>query len=112
MPMDIASPDLFGSIHEDFSPSPEQRLLIILSNCQYLEKHTFLNLAEHFEKHGFQGTEKITRVSVESVRGLDQRLFESYIEMKADPIVGSLEPGMYAGYFDWKDCPPPAGSLL
>nr|XP_015210148.1 PREDICTED: exocyst complex component 2 [Lepisosteus oculatus] len=109
MPMDVASPDLFGSIHEDFSPSPEQRLLIILSNCQYLEKHTFLNLAEHFEKHGFQGTEKITRVSVESVRGLDQRLFESYIEMKADPIVGSLEPGMYAGYFDWKDCPPPAG---
>ncbi|MGH0121097.1 UNVERIFIED_CONTAM: hypothetical protein FKN15_070766 [Acipenser sinensis] len=41
----------------------EQRLLIILSNCQYLEKHTFINLAEHFEKHGFHGTEKITRMS-------------------------------------------------
>ena len=38
-------------------------MLIILSNCQYLEKHTFLNLAEHFEKHGFTGTDKITRVS-------------------------------------------------
>ncbi|XP_066578867.1 exocyst complex component 2 isoform X2 [Amia ocellicauda] len=107
--VDIASPDLFSSMHEDFSPSPEQRLLIILSNCQHLEKHTFLNLAEHFEKHGFQSTEKIARVSVESVRDLDQRLFESYIEMKADPIVGSLEPGIYAGYFDWKDCLLPTG---
>ncbi|XP_058878600.1 exocyst complex component 2-like isoform X1 [Acipenser ruthenus] len=111
---DIASSDLFSNIHEDFCPTPEQRLLIILSNCQYLEKHTFINLAEHFEKHSFHGTEKITRVSVESVRDLDQRQFETYIELKADPIVGSLEPGIYAGYFDWKDCLPPTdhGILL
>ena len=51
----------------------------------------------------------VTQVSVESVRELDERLFESYIEKKADPIVGSLEPGIYAGYFDWKDCLPPTG---
>lgn len=37
-----------------------------------------------------------------SLKELDQRLFENYIELKADPIVGSLEPGIYAGYFDWK----------
>ncbi|KAL4631005.1 exocyst complex component 2 [Arapaima gigas] len=109
MSVDIASPDLFNSAHEDFSPSPEQRLLLILSNCSYLEKHTFINLAEHLERHGFLGTEKITRVSVELVRSLDQRLFESYVERKADPIVGSLEPGMYAGYFDWRDCSLPTG---
>ncbi|KAK2113234.1 hypothetical protein P7K49_007500 [Saguinus oedipus] len=42
-----------------------------------------------------------------SLKELDQRLFENYIELKADPIVGSLEPGIYAGYFDWKDCLPP-----
>uniref|UniRef100_A0A8U7MHQ0 Exocyst complex component 2 n=1 Tax=Corvus moneduloides TaxID=1196302 RepID=A0A8U7MHQ0_CORMO len=82
----------------------EQRLLIALSNCRYLERHTFLNIAEHFEKHGFQGVDKITQVSMESLKELDQRLFEMYIEFKADPIVGSLEPGIYAGYFDWKDC--------
>lgn len=44
-----------------------------------------------------------------SLKELDQRLFENYIELKADPIVGSLEPGIYAGYFDWKDCLPPTG---
>ncbi|XP_072540871.1 exocyst complex component 2 isoform X1 [Salminus brasiliensis] len=107
--VDMASPDVFGSVQEDFSPSPEQRLLIILSNCQYLERHTFLNLAEHLEKHGFTTADKITRVSKDAVRELDEHLFESYIEKKSDPIVGSLEPGIYAGYFDWKDCLPPTG---
>ncbi|XP_075866538.1 exocyst complex component 2 isoform X2 [Microcebus murinus] len=105
--IDVSSPDLFGSIHEDFSLTSEQRILIVLSNCCYLERHTFLNIAEHFEKHNFQGIEKITQVSMASLKELDQRLFENYIELKADPIVGSLEPGIYAGYFDWKDCLPP-----
>uniref|UniRef100_A0A8C3E999 Exocyst complex component 2 n=1 Tax=Corvus moneduloides TaxID=1196302 RepID=A0A8C3E999_CORMO len=107
--IDVSSPDLFGSIHEESSLSSEQRLLIALSNCRYLERHTFLNIAEHFEKHGFQGVDKITQVSMESLKELDQRLFEMYIEFKADPIVGSLEPGIYAGYFDWKDCLIPTG---
>ncbi|XP_030066811.1 exocyst complex component 2 [Microcaecilia unicolor] len=107
--MDVSSPDLFGSMHEDISLSSEQRLLIVLSNCRYLESHTFLNVAEHFEKHSFQGIEKITQVTMASLKELDQRLFETYIELKADPIVGSLEPGIYAGYFDWKDCLSPTG---
>ncbi|XP_039609362.1 exocyst complex component 2 isoform X1 [Polypterus senegalus] len=107
--VDLTSPDLSYGIHEDIGPTLEKRLLIIVSNCQYLEKHTFINLVEHFEKQGFPGSEKISRVSIESIRDLDQRLFETYIELKADPIVGSLEPGIYAGYFDWKDCAPPTG---
>uniref|UniRef100_A0A673VSL9 Exocyst complex component 2 n=1 Tax=Salmo trutta TaxID=8032 RepID=A0A673VSL9_SALTR len=107
MSVDLASPNLFSGIQEDFCPTLEQRLLIILSNCQYLEKHTFLNLAEHFEKHGFTGTEKITRVSREDE--LDESLFDAYIERKSDPIVGSLEPGIYAGHFDWRDCSTPTG---
>ncbi|XP_033820665.1 exocyst complex component 2 [Periophthalmus magnuspinnatus] len=107
--VDLSSPDRFSAIHEDFSHTAEQRLLIILSNCQYLERHTFLNLADHFEKHGFTGTEKITRVSVEAVRELDRKLFDAYIERRADPIAGALEPGIYAGYFDWRDCQAPTG---
>uniref|UniRef100_A0A8C1TH17 Exocyst complex component 2 n=1 Tax=Cyprinus carpio TaxID=7962 RepID=A0A8C1TH17_CYPCA len=68
--VDLASPDLFGSIQEDFVSKP---------------------------------------VSIEALRQLDEYLFETYIEKKSDPIVGSLEPGIYAGYFDWKDCLPPTG---
>ncbi|XP_045905682.1 exocyst complex component 2 isoform X2 [Micropterus dolomieu] len=107
--VDLSSPDRFHGIQEGFSPTSEQRLLIILSNCQYLERRTFLNLADHFEKHGFTGTEKITRVSVDAVRELDRKLFDAYIERRADPIAGSLEPGIYAGYFDWRDCQTPTG---
>ncbi|KAM6938893.1 exocyst complex component 2 isoform 1-T2 [Lycodopsis pacificus] len=107
--VDLSSPDRFTRVHEGFSPTSEQRLLIILSNCQYLERRTFLNLANHFEKHGLTGTEKITRVSVDAVRELDRKLFEAYIERRADPISGSLEPGICAGYFDWRDCQTPTG---
>ncbi|XP_037325485.1 exocyst complex component 2 isoform X2 [Pungitius pungitius] len=107
--VDLSSPDRFTGVHEGFSPTSEQRLLIILSNCQYLERRTLLNLANHFEKHGLTGTEKITRVSVDAVRELDRKLFEAYIERRADPISGSLEPGIYAGYFDWRDCRTPTG---
>ncbi|KAM9308773.1 exocyst complex component 2 [Gastrophryne carolinensis] len=106
---DVSSPDLFGSILEDPAISAEKRLLIVLSNCRYLERHTLLNIAEHMEKHGFQGIEKITQASTESLRELDHQLFETYIEHKGDPIVGSLETGIYAGNFNWKDCLTPTG---
>ncbi|XP_061634361.1 exocyst complex component 2 [Phyllopteryx taeniolatus] len=107
--MDLSSPDRFNNMQECRSPTSEQRLLIILSNCHYLERCTFLNLADHFEKHGLTGTEKITRVSMVAVRELEEKLFDTYIERRADPIAGSLEPGIYAGYFDWRDCPTPTG---
>ncbi|XP_074492342.1 exocyst complex component 2 [Sebastes fasciatus] len=107
--VDLSSPVRFTGVHEGFTPTSEQRLLIILSNCQYLERRTFLNLANYFEKHNLTGTEKITRVSVDAVRELDRKLFEAYIERRADPIAGSLEPGICAGYFDWRDCQTPTG---
>lgn len=49
---------------------------------------------------------------MDAVRGLDRKLFEAYIERRADPIAGSLEPGIYAGYFDWRDCQTPTGTQL
>lgn len=52
----------------------------------------------------------VLQVSIDALRQLDEYLFETYVEKKSDPIVGSLEPGIYAGYFDWKDCLSPAGN--
>ncbi len=48
---------------------------------------------------------------MDAVRELDRKLFEAYIERRADPIAGSLEPGIYAGYFDWRDCQTPTGTV-
>lgn len=46
---------------------------------------------------------------MDAVRLLDRNLFEAYVERRADPVAGSLEPGIYAGYFDWRDCQTPTG---
>jgi hypothetical protein len=48
-------------------------------------------------------------VTVHAVKELDESLFDAYTERKSDPIVGSLEPGIYAGHFDWRDCGIPTG---
>ena len=40
---------------------------------------------------------------------LYDRLFDSYIEEKSNPIVGTLEQRLYAGHFDWNDCLKPTG---
>ena len=40
---------------------------------------------------------------------LDSRLVEDYLETRRDPIVCSIEPGMYSGFFDWSECPRPTG---
>ena len=38
---------------------------------------------------------------------LRQKLLETYIDMKIDPIVAFIEPSMYSGKFDWARCPKP-----
>uniref|UniRef100_A0A665SVN4 Exocyst complex component 2 n=1 Tax=Echeneis naucrates TaxID=173247 RepID=A0A665SVN4_ECHNA len=73
------------------------------------EKEDWVVDNEGITKASYFWTEKITRVSVDTVRELDKKLFEAYIEKRADPIAGSLEPGIYAGYFDWRDCQTPTG---
>jgi len=41
---------------------------------------------------------------------LSSRLFEAYIEHRVEPLVGTIEPSMYIGDFDWNDCPKPTGN--
>lgn len=71
------------------------------NRCRFLFIFVLLNVYVSF----------IFQVSVDAVRQLDRNLFETYIERRADPIAGSLEPGIYAGYFDWKDCQTPTGTV-
>ncbi|KAG7264212.1 hypothetical protein CRUP_033468 [Coryphaenoides rupestris] len=71
--------------------------------------HVCADLASPNMSSGTQDDFSPTQASREAVRDLDQTLFDAYIQRKSDPIVGSLEPGIYAGYFDWRDCQPPTG---
>lgn len=45
----------------------------------------------------------------ETYSALDNRLFLSYIEQKADPILGIMEVNMYKGGFNWKTWKNPTG---
>ncbi|CAB1323995.1 unnamed protein product, partial [Coregonus sp. 'balchen'] len=95
--LDLASPDLFSGIQEDFCATPVRRSEFSQSET------TFLNLTQSTSVSHY----RIANVSVHAVKELDESLFDAYIERKSDPIVGSLEPGIYAGYFDWRDCSTP-----
>ena len=62
---------------------------------------------ENLERHAYPGTEKIQQMATRCYHSLDARLFDNYIEEKANPIIGALEQNMYAGKFDWARCPKP-----
>uniref|UniRef100_A0A3B3Y4M7 Exocyst complex component 2 n=1 Tax=Poecilia mexicana TaxID=48701 RepID=A0A3B3Y4M7_9TELE len=88
--VDLSSPDRFSSIQERSIPTSTRSVSIALV---FVNSHLSVTF----------------QVSLDAVRELDGKLFEAYIERRADPIAGSLEPGMYAGYFDWRDCQTPSG---
>ena len=40
---------------------------------------------------------------------LEGKILDAYIEQKAEPLIGFLEPGMTVGDFKWHSCLPPTG---
>jgi exocyst complex component 2 len=60
--------------------------------------------ALHFQNHLF-----IFQSAQLAYHKLDDKLFDAYVEEKANPIIGVFEPNMYAGKFDWKNCSKPRG---
>lgn len=79
----------------------EQRLLCCLANCAYCSKTFFNNLGTVFTKYGYP----IPKLAIESGRSAANSLFssllETYVEHKSDPLVGTIEPSMYIGRFQW-----------
>lgn len=88
--------------HNDSNiPFWEQRLLTTLSNCQYTRTVIFENLAELFTKNGFPVPKApIANVS-NKLEILEKSILDAYLEQKSDPLVGTIEPSMYLGRFDW-----------
>ncbi|XP_058453290.1 exocyst complex component 2 [Malaya genurostris] len=79
----------------------EHRLLCCLSNCIYCNKLFFPKLGGLFTKHGYP----IPTIAIENSRSTVNVLFSSlldmYVEHKSDPLVGTIEPSMYIGRFQW-----------
>ncbi|XP_055588064.1 exocyst complex component 2 [Uranotaenia lowii] len=84
----------------------EQRLLCCLSNCIYCNKLFFPKLGGLFTKHNYPIPTIAIENSRSTVNGLFSSLLDMYVEHKSDPLVGTIEPSMYIGRFQWDQVGP------
>ncbi|KAF5294233.1 hypothetical protein FQA39_LY13481 [Lamprigera yunnana] len=82
------------------TPVWECRLLTALSNCQYTNK-VLIHISQLFTTNGYS----LSKLSIDNVMSkltsLEKSILEAYLEQKSDPLVGTIEPSMYLGRFDW-----------
>lgn len=82
-------------------PIYEHRLLITLSNCLYTKNVVFDNISKKFHEHGFPEPKTPIMNVKEKMDALERTILDKYLEQKSDPLVGTIEPSMYLGMFDW-----------
>ncbi|KAJ3639449.1 hypothetical protein Zmor_002810 [Zophobas morio] len=83
------------------TPVWEHRLLITLSNCLYTKNVVFTNIIKKFKESGFPIPEGPVHNAKSKLDILEKSILEKYLEQKSDPLVGTIEPSMYLGRFDW-----------
>lgn len=88
----------------------EQRLLCCMANCAYSNKTFFNHLGTLFERYGYPVPKMAIGMGRSTVMQLFGTLLETYVEQKSDPLVGTIEPSMYIGRFQW-DAVPHTGKL-
>jgi exocyst complex component 2 len=59
------------------------------------------HLSELFTRYGFPSPILPIQTATNALSTLDRRILEIYLEQKSDPLVGTIEPSMYLGRFDW-----------
>uniref|UniRef100_A0A1B6LCB4 Exocyst complex component 2 n=2 Tax=Cicadellinae TaxID=33370 RepID=A0A1B6LCB4_9HEMI len=79
----------------------EQRLLATLSNCRYSAIVVLPRLSELLGRHGYPPLEEPLSSARLQLEALERRIIDTYLEHKSDPLVGTIEPSMYLGRWDW-----------
>ncbi|CAH2262199.1 jg26825 [Pararge aegeria aegeria] len=77
--------------------SSQQRLLIAASNAQYTRRVTLPAVATSFNNFEFPKPVLALQTTKEALSNLESRIAETYLELKGDPLVGTIEPSMYMG---------------
>ena len=88
-------------------PDAAVRLVTVLSNSIHSRTTKMIQIEKSLAQLGFPDSKKLCTTVQKKFSELDNRLMEGYLETRRDPIVCALEPGMYAGYFDWATCARP-----
>ena len=63
--------------------------------------HISRRLKEHWNKLGYPDLSTAIHAAGELLEETEERLMEAYLEEKVEPLIGIVEPSMYAGRFDW-----------
>lgn len=79
----------------------DQKLLCCLANCLYCNKQFFIHLHSVFLKHGYSISSIVFEGGQTIVTKLMSSIVETFVEHKSDPLVGTIEPSMYIGKFQW-----------
>uniref|UniRef100_A0A1B6DWI3 Exocyst complex component 2 n=1 Tax=Clastoptera arizonana TaxID=38151 RepID=A0A1B6DWI3_9HEMI len=79
----------------------EQRLLATLSNCRHTENIVLPHLSDLLNKHGYPQLLEPLGNAKKELQSLEKQIMETYLDLKSDPLVGTIEPSMYLGNFDW-----------
>ncbi|XP_050302018.1 exocyst complex component 2 isoform X2 [Anthonomus grandis grandis] len=88
-------------------PIWEHRLLIILSNCLFVKTTVLDMVAAKFRENNFPALDGIISSAKDRLEQLEKSILDKYLEQKSDPLVGTIEPSMYLGRFDWHLAVPP-----
>lgn len=58
-------------------------------------------IKKEFKDNGFPTIDIVVTRAAELLENTECKLLETYIETKSDPLVGTIEPSMYVGSFEW-----------
>lgn len=97
----IGSPVMYRADKLNAVPVWEQRLLTTLSNYNYTKNEILPKIPILFAKHGYPPITVPMDNTKSQLLALDKSIMETYLEQKSDPLVGTIEPSMYLGRFDW-----------
>lgn len=88
-------------------PIWEHRLLITLSNCLFTKTTALKIIGDQFKEHNFPSLNTPLESAHAKLEHLEKSILDKYLEQKSDPLVGTIEPSMYLGRFDWHLTIPP-----
>lgn len=89
-------------------PIWEHRLLITLSNCLFTKTTVLDMVTNKFKESGFPPLQSSLASAKSKLEQLEKSILDKYLEQKSDPLVGTIEPSMYLGRFDWHLAVPPS----
>ncbi|CAG9829620.1 unnamed protein product [Diabrotica balteata] len=98
-------PHKTGAPHD--IPTWENRLLITLSNCIFTKITILDEISKKFRETGFSSIDGPIKMNKNKYESLEKSILDKYLEQKSDPLVGTIEPSMYLGRFDWDINVPP-----